>query len=248
MVLKSILRKDFYNHFLALSVAVRILADSKLYLVMNDYARSLLRWFVSHYGELYGREYITYNVHNLVHLADESLRLGCLDQFSAFKFENCLQTIKKRVKNSQRPLHQIVNRITEENVLLIQTQCHKSYPIVHHSKSSTKIKLLEFDGFSISIKDYENCCRLRDGSIVIVKKIYSDCNVLYIKGTKYGDTSSLFSVPCDSEQFGISLINERSTSDRITVPASQIERKCLKLKHPEENTSSVVIPSLQYHN
>ncbi|CAL1672336.1 unnamed protein product [Lasius platythorax] len=89
---------------------------------MNDYAGSLLRWFVSHYGELYGPEYITYNVHNLVHLASDVTRFGCLDQFSAYKFENCLQAIKQQVQNSQRPLHQIVNRITEENALPIQTQ------------------------------------------------------------------------------------------------------------------------------
>lgn len=121
VVLKLVLRKDLYNHFFSLSVAIRILADRKLCLVMNDYAQSLLRWFVLHYGELYGSDNITHNIHNLVHLASDVTRFGCLDQFSAFKFENCLQAIKKQVKNSQKPLHQIVNRITEENALPIQT-------------------------------------------------------------------------------------------------------------------------------
>lgn len=248
VVLKSVLRKVLYNHFLSLSVAIRILADRKLCLVMNDYARSLLRWFVSHYGELYGPEYITYNVvHNFVHLASNVTRFGCLDQFSAFKFENCLQAIKKQVQNSQRPLHQIVNRITEENALPIQTQYRKSYPIVHYSKFTRKIKLLEFDGFFISTEDYENCCRLNDDSNFIVTKIFSNSNVLYIRGNKYSNTRPLFSVLCDSEKFGISLINEGFISERITLLASQIQRKCLKLQNPEETTSSVVIPLLQYN-
>ncbi|XP_071572521.1 uncharacterized protein [Temnothorax nylanderi] len=247
VVLKSVLRKDLYNHFLSLSVAIRILSDPKLCLVMNGYARSLLCWFVSHYGELYGPEYITYNVHNLVHLASDVTRFGCLDKFSAFKFENCLQAIKKQVKNSQRPLHQIVNRITEENALPIQTQYRKSYPIVHYSRSAMKIKRLEFDGFSISTEDYENCCQLNNDSIFIVTKIFSDNNVLYVRGNKYSNTRSLFLVPCDSEKFGISLINEGFISERITLLASQIQRKCLKLQNPEETTSSVVIPLLQYN-
>lgn len=76
-------------------MAIRILADRKLCLVMNDYARSLLRWFVLHYGELYSPEYIMYNVHNLVHLASDVARFDCLDQFSAFKFENCLQIVQR---------------------------------------------------------------------------------------------------------------------------------------------------------
>lgn len=155
-----------------------------------------------------------------MHLASDVARFGCLDQFSAFKFENCLQTIKKQVKNSQRPLHQIVNRITEENALPIQTQYRKSYPVIHYSRSTTD-KLLEFDGFCISTEDYENCCQLND-SIFIVTKIFSDNNVLYVRGNKYSNTRSLFSVPCDSERFGISLINEGSTSEQITLLASQI--------------------------
>lgn len=122
----------------------------------------------------------------------------------------------------------------------------KSYPVIHYSRSTTEIKFLEFDGFCISTEDYENCCQLND-SIFIVTKIFSDNNVLYVRGNKYSNTRSLFSVPCDSERFGISLINEGSTSEQITLLASQIQKKCLKLQNPEETTSSVVIPLLQYN-
>lgn len=123
----------------------------------------------------------------------------------------------------------------------------KSYPVVHYSRSAIKIKLLVFDGLFISTENYENCCRLNDDSIFIVTKIFSDSNILYIRGNKYSNTRSFFSVSCDSEKFGISLINEGSISERITLLASQIQRKSLKLQNPEETTSSVVIPLLQYN-
>ena len=248
LVLKSVLPQQKYHHFLALSVAIRILCDPKLCSVMNDYARSLLRWFVSHYGELYGPEYISYNVHNLVHLADEVRRFGCLDRFSAFQFENCLQAMKKKVKNSKQPLHQIVNRITEQNCIPIETRYRRSYPIVHFMRATRKIKFLEFDGFSISTRHPDNVCRLIDNSIIVVKNIFSENSILYIKGNMYGNTGSLFSIPCDSEKFNISLIDEKCTSDLVTLLVSKIARKCSILQHPEETVSRVVIPLLHYNN
>lgn len=63
----------------------------------------------------------------------------------------------------------------------------KSYPVIHYSRSTTEIKLLDFDGFCISTEDYENCCQLND-SIFIVTKIFSDNNVLYVRGNKYSNT------------------------------------------------------------
>jgi len=59
--------------------------------------------FVSQYPTLYGYEYVTYNVHGLIHLADFALQDGSLDNFSAFKYENCSQIIKKNCKKCQIP-------------------------------------------------------------------------------------------------------------------------------------------------
>jgi len=58
-------------------------------------ANNLLRQFVTEYPEYYGNEYVTYNVHGLVHIANFVKIHGPLDKFSAFKFENILQIIKK---------------------------------------------------------------------------------------------------------------------------------------------------------
>lgn len=48
----------------------------------------LLKPFVSEYPSQYGLEYVGYNVHGLIHIADFVLIHGCLDRFSAIKFEN----------------------------------------------------------------------------------------------------------------------------------------------------------------
>ena len=50
--------------------------------------------FVKSFSTLYGKEYISDNVHNLLHLCNDVRKYGPLDVFSAFKFENFMQAIK----------------------------------------------------------------------------------------------------------------------------------------------------------
>lgn len=63
------------------------------------YAKSLLEYFVDHYKEISGEEYVSYYVHNLIHIVEDVEFLGPLDKFSAFRFENYLYQLKKTVKN-----------------------------------------------------------------------------------------------------------------------------------------------------
>lgn len=71
VIMKLILSPMLYNHFLCLSVAIRILINPYLCVKFNTYANSLLLWFVSHYGEFYDEKYFSYNVHNILHLAND---------------------------------------------------------------------------------------------------------------------------------------------------------------------------------
>lgn len=61
-------------------------------------------------------EQVSYNVHSLIHLADDVDKFGALDSFSAFKFENYLQKVKKMVKSSALPLPQIIRRVYEQRL------------------------------------------------------------------------------------------------------------------------------------
>src|SRR5207249_6022175 len=78
-----------------------------------DYAGELLLLFVRHATKLYGQEFLVYNVHNLVHLHEDSRLLGNLDSYSAFKFENCLNIIKRFLRSPHKPLQQLVRRVGE---------------------------------------------------------------------------------------------------------------------------------------
>lgn len=111
------IEKRYYNHFMLLHSAIRILASPIVCHSHNSTAKTLLITFVNQYKELYGYEYISHNVHNLIHLPDDVKNLGYLDEFSAFMYENYMHTLKITLKVSRIPLQQIVKQILEQRII-----------------------------------------------------------------------------------------------------------------------------------
>ena len=61
---------------MCLSVAIRILLNNKSNSESYDYAEKLLKCFVEGVSEHYGNEQLVYNVHSLIHLADDARKYG----------------------------------------------------------------------------------------------------------------------------------------------------------------------------
>ncbi|XP_076299692.1 uncharacterized protein LOC143218425 [Lasioglossum baleicum] len=112
VLLKNISR-DKYENFLSLHVAVTILSNSK-YFDAIEYASQLLNYFVKTFKILYGDHNVSHNVHNLVHLTEDVKHHGPLDNFSAYIFENFLQSILKLIRQNDEVLEQLVKRHTEK--------------------------------------------------------------------------------------------------------------------------------------
>ena len=104
MIFKGILKEELYDNFLTFSVAVCLLVCPGQALTHNGYAKELLKYFVEQGCNLYGPQFLAYNVHSMLHLAAAVEVSGNLDQFSAFPFENYLHQLK---------LVQIVKRLNE---------------------------------------------------------------------------------------------------------------------------------------
>ncbi len=73
----------------------------------------MLKNFVENSVILYEKSFVSYNVHGLIHLAEDVKRYGPLHHFSSFPFESFLYSIKKKVRKSEKPLKQLVQRISE---------------------------------------------------------------------------------------------------------------------------------------
>lgn len=97
LVLRGTLRQELYDHFMTFSIAMCILACPRIAQMHSEYAHNLLKYFVGQAHILYGKEFLVYNVHCLLHIASDVEQFGSLDNFSAFRFENYLHKIKKLV-------------------------------------------------------------------------------------------------------------------------------------------------------
>ncbi|CAL8141491.1 unnamed protein product [Orchesella dallaii] len=114
----SVLSTEKFKHFMYLHSAIFILLSK--YCTnewWNQLANKLLCKFIRVSIELYGREFVTYNVHSLSHLSSDCLEHGSLDKCSTFKFENFMQKLKRMVRSHSSQLEQVANRLAEKDVM-----------------------------------------------------------------------------------------------------------------------------------
>ena len=104
-----------YEHFLLFHFATRMLSDPLLCRIKEniDYCETLLKIFVQQSVKLYGKRFISFNVHSLIHLAKDVEKFGPIDSFSCYPFENHLQKLKNLVRKSAKPLPQVVKILSE---------------------------------------------------------------------------------------------------------------------------------------
>ncbi len=208
VALRGILRPDLYDHFMTLSVAVSILVSPKLAENrMIDYAQQLLVHFVTQGRNLYGVEFLVYNVHSSLHLAEEVREYGSLDACAAFLFENFMHKMKKLVRSGKRPLAQVVKRLSE-------------------MKKQRELELKESP--TVSTKPPNNAYVLEDGTCCEVTSAEQKdflCRV-------YERPEALFTEPCDSRLLRVFIVNRKYTRMQV-FPAERLTNSAIKLKEDE---------------
>ncbi|XP_045036587.1 uncharacterized protein LOC123466566 [Daphnia magna] len=179
VVLKPILPKPLYLHFLLLHTGIKILTHKLLSQQFNDYAKQLLVLFVSQCRELYGKDFLSYNVHNLIHLADDVKTFGHLDNFCAFPFENHLQEIKKLIRKHDKPLPQVIRRIIEieKNLLneaekeevgaVTLTRKHLNGPVLNNCSGSQFMCLTVKSYCNLKSYTAADCCVILHGETIV---------------------------------------------------------------------------------
>ena len=116
LAFRGVLPEDQYINFLFFSVSMRVLL-SKNQNENMDSVKKLLTNFILSSRRIYGNQFIVGNVHGLLHLPDDYLKWGDLDEVSCFPFESYLgQVVKGRLTGRFKPLEQLVRHITVENL------------------------------------------------------------------------------------------------------------------------------------
>jgi len=236
-----------YDNFMILSVAVHILLHPTWCQQYNDYAKQLLSHFVEHFSQLYGRNMLVYNVHNLIHLADDAKLYGPLDNVSAFPFENFMRHLLRGVRKPSSALQQVIKRWYEESAHYTEklkpfkgaraNKEHNSGPVPEGVSSHTQYKELQLEKFCIRVCLRDNCVSFGN-EIGLVQNILSISSEMWIVFQAFEDVDTFFKYPCDSNFLGIFTVDKLSQVLRMK-PVADITSKNVILPHRERY---IIIP------
>lgn len=247
VALKDILRTDLYHHFLAFHVSITIFCKEETIKKYLPYAKELLVYFVQKCKNLYGPEFIIYNVHNLIHLGDDVKKFGPLDTFSAFPFESYLGYIKRLLRTPNKPLQQVCRRLLErekhevsvcdaDNHIdrektgfhVVETSMHEKGPTA--GLRGLQFKVVKKDGFVIKCSTGNNCVMLDSGTIICILNFVIYENNLFAIGKKFNIKTQFFSDPCSSSAMNIFYVSHLSIKVQF-FPISSVQEKGILLPH-----------------
>lgn len=226
--LRNILPSNLYNHFLIFHTAIYILLSSSANNInWNNTARELIELFVKDLQRYYGGSVIVYNVHSLLHLSDDALKFGKLDNVSAFEFESYLQFLKKLIRGNNRQLEQVVKRVQEyDNCSSSHYSTIKSKHKINVPKKNGEFKKFELDKFCIRIKDGDNHFVTEDGRFVKVDKIFVVDNKPVVNCKVYLNCTDVKGYPIRSSLLGICFLNSQFTSS-CEIDIYKLSKKCI---------------------
>jgi len=239
---KNIISKNMYRHFLNLSVAFKLLLSDGQQ-DNCDFIENILKRFVVESKEIYGLSFVSYNVHSLIHIADDYRKYGNLENISAFPFESYLGSqIKASVRSGFQPLKQIATHIITQNERSItdkiaqinmtvsgkrkcnhesfhkdQCVCYTSLNYIH------KLKTVLDDNIANS------CVQLTDGSIGLIEAIHTNSQSTFITVKTFNEKNDFFSQPVKSSKIGIYCV--KGLKKCLTVPACSIFSKMIIIPH-----------------
>lgn len=209
---KNHLEPEIYNHFLLLSSAVTICSCDE-YKSFLPKAREMFLEFIEDQIHLYGLHSVPSNFHNLLHIVDDVERFGNLNKISAYEFENCLGTIKSRVKLFNKPLEQIARRLIEigylnREAVNFDTTFKPSVKYVHQiSHDTTRIAFKEISirpNVLLSNRKFGDRWFLTtDKQIVEMQYTFLQNGEHYICGIPIIDKSDFFTYPFSSRHINI---------------------------------------------
>lgn len=252
IVLKNILSKEKYVHFLEFHVAMRILLNVSLckQQELRQFAKDLLKHFVQSTIILYGQNFISHNFHNNIHIADDAhyfvdkLDDFSLDTVSAFPFENYMQNIKRKIRGHNKPLEQIGRRIGEimsfefnySGKMQQNDQfprfCnpHNTGPLLPDCTRQYRGVILQ--NFKLTNQSPNNCYGTATGTVIQIENI-AFCERLQVPivpiGREFINKSNFYTVPFDSSGVGVLKVNKLSNLKKW--PLSEISLKYVQLPY-----------------
>lgn len=234
IVLKSILNKQQYKHFLKLSIAIRILCSDRLMKRYMSVADKMIHEFVYDFQILYD-EPISYNIHMLSHLVQCCKQNNMtLDGFSCFNGENYLQKLVNYYDRGPNPLLQIVKRLDEEINILGRplTGGDKKIGVQSRFRKGMKgTKIYDLPMFSVSTRFKDSFVQVKN-FVVKIEDIKEQNNGSAIFQGRIFNVSNYFATPLNSCEVRIYKGSENSLANPVQFTDLDISSKYFAYQSP----------------
>lgn len=244
VLLKNALNREMYEHFLLFHSAIFILSDSFYIERYLEEAKKNLKHFVADSQKIYGKDFIVYNVHSLLHLCDEVKLHGDINNFTCFPFENYLGSIKSEVHSKKYCLQQIHRRIEEYEKCLVKRKdslsrsinptpkiiSNEVYDSMQNLVSFSCAKIC-FASYILTLKKSNNCVLLKNKKVCLITKIrYANEEYLF-EGISFHYYFNLYDKPLQSVLLNIFFVSKMNARNALTFKINDILCKCFRIPY-----------------
>lgn len=247
VILKDALPSQAYYHFLHLFCSITICSNEKHFKFLTI-AEKMLEHFVAIFKNIYGKDYVSSNIHNLTHVVQEVRKFGKLQSFNAYPFENKLYVIKNLIRQGNKPLQQVARRLNERFDMKFENinQNHTDYPFIKKNQRKARLIQLCFSSFTLSAQDQNKWFMNEKDSVIELKSIYTNnednSKDIFIQGYRIENLHDVFEEPLKSSYLSI-YKTDRNNMKKTNVVCKASNVKC-KLVQIDYNSELFFVPLL----
>lgn len=166
-------------------------------------------------------------------MTNDVRRLGHLDSFSAFPYENNISIFRKYCRKPGLPLQQFFNRMTEMQLHGMRNYCY-THPSIEVSMphndaaNCSGYRRIQFNGISVGTDVRDNCCILHDGSICRICNIVGSDNSYHLIVKKFLEIDDFHDVGIASSGFQVYKCG-MLCNDIFDINPEQVFAKCYRM-------------------
>ncbi|XP_043474343.1 uncharacterized protein LOC122506302 isoform X1 [Leptopilina heterotoma] len=239
-VVKNVFDEDYYTHLMILHSSMRLLNSSNTLRDMYPFCREALKSYFTLCEVLYGEQFLSYNVHSVLHLVDDVEELGPADTHSAFRYENNMQELRKFIRKPGLKLPQIYKRICEKedyaltpidrNIRIELSQRHEEGPLPADIDANIceQFRKIAVGKCTLSTALRDNCCILKNSEICIINNIIQTEEHIFLIVQNFRIVNELYNIGISSTSVGVYTCQDLDLRLKA-IPITYVERKMYRM-------------------
>lgn len=244
-IFKNVFEDDPYKHFLLLHVVSRLLVSKATSPEKLSFCQKALETYVTLCEVIYGLQFLSYNIHCLLHLVSDVENLGDLESFSAFAYENSMPEFRKLIRKPGLPLEQYYKRSKELNDLNLTAPVinihvrpslpHAEGPIPENipGNECQQFQKLEIGELTFATNERDSCCILQDTRVGMIRNILKVDEEFFFMFEAFRRKNSLYDVGVTSDIVGVYHCSFLSNIvERVSL--NNVKDKCYRMPYWSE--------------